>query len=486
MHSAGHDFPSDHSQAFPKFRRCLLLLLCVILGLKALIFFTRATLVVLYPFEWSTMDGYFVYHGLRLISGEPIYFDTNSILMPFEYVPLYPAAIGILARVFGPGVWYERCFSLACSLAISALVMRAVGRSTGDKTAAAAAGFIFFGPAALSVWFIVRGIDIFAVLLGLIGVSIVAEDEEGSRLRLTLATAVFALAFFAKQTAAFPAAAAVVYVGCRNFKKGLFMGSFLALTTGAAFLLLQVLSGGWFYENAFVTTMSNPYYPRILCGLLRDFFLCLVIAFPVALFQAFRGAGRRPNIWTLYFLFTLLSALLAGKLGAALTYFVPLFSAACICLGLLLGDRSFFARKPKTCLVMLTALLLQGMLFYEDHVPVPSQADSARARVLDAYVKDHPGDILTERIDSFAVVNGRELNVEAVQLPILIMRRKYDPQALLHLVENKEFSLIVYSSIYFGGIPALRQAIFENYTVVDRISLGLFYGETTFLVLVPQ
>ena len=432
------------------------------------------------------MDGYFVYHGLRLISGKPIYFDTNSILMPFEYVPLYPAVIGILASVFGPGIWYERCFSLVCSLAISALVMRAVRRSTGDNTAAAAAGLMLFGPAALSVWFIVRGIDIFAALLGLIGVCIVAEDEEESTVRLALATAVFALAFFAKQTAAFPAAAGIAYVGCRNLKRGLFLGCSVALTTGAVFLLLQVLSGGWFYGNAFVTTMSNPYHPRILFGLLRDFFLCLVIAFPLGLFQATRGAGRRPNIWTLYFLFTLLSAFLAGKLGAALTYFLPLFSATCICLGLLVGDRRFFGRRPKTYQVMLAVLLLQGVLFYEDYAPVPSEADSSHARVLDAYVKDHPGEILTERIDSFAVLNGRDLNVEAVQLPILIMRRRYDPQALLNLVENKEFSLIVYSGIYFGGIPALRQAIFKNYRVVDRITLGLFYGSTTFLVLVPQ
>ena len=485
MHSAGHEFPPNFPQVFQKLRTCLLAFLCIVLGLKALIFFARATLTVLYPFEWSTMDGYFVYHGMRLVSGRPIYFDTNSLLMPFEYVPLYPAFIGVLAKLFGPGVWYERCFSLVCSLAISALVARAVKRSTRNTSAAVAAGLILFGPAALSVWFIVRGIDIFAALLGLLGVSIVAEDEEGSTSRLILAAIVLTLAFYAKQTSFFPAAAAVMYVLCKDLKKGLFMGGSLALATAVIFFLLQVLSDGWFFENAFVMTMSNPYYTRILSGLARDFSLCLVIVFPVALFQASRGAGRRPDIWTLYFLFTLLSGLLAGKLGAALTYFIPLFSAICICLGLLLGDSGLFARRPRTYLVVLVAILVQGVLFYAHYVPIPSRQHSSRARVLDAYVKDNPGAILTERIDSFAVLNDRELNVEAVQLPILIMRRKYDPQTLLELIENKEFSLIIYSSIYFGGIPALRHAIFENYRAIDRISIGLFYGETTFLVLTP-
>jgi hypothetical protein len=100
-------------------------------------------------------------------------------------------------------------------------------------------------------------------------------------------------------------------------------------------------------------------------------------------------------------------------------------------------------------------------------------------------IKERPGPILIERIDSFAMRNGRELSVEAVQLPILIMRRKFDPDIIIEAVNRKHFSLIIYSGVYFGGSPAIKKAIFENYQAIDEVEVGLFFGKMKFLVLAP-
>jgi hypothetical protein len=439
----------------------------------------------MYPFEWSTMDGYFVYHGMRLVAGQPIYFGYESILMPFEYVPLYPAVIGSLAAVFGPGVWYERLFGLACALTIALLIDIIVARRTSDRVAAAIGGLFFLAPSVLAVWYLVRGLDIFALLLALAGVYAVERAEEHGMNWALLGTFFFVAAFFTKQTALFPALAALLYAACRDRKKSMIM----ALSFGGAVLsivfLLQFLTHGWFFENAFVTTSKNPFLVRILLDLLKSYSLWLFIAFPVAFYHAARNIGRRPDIWALYFFATLLSVGLAGKLGAALSYFIPLLSATCISLGLFLGDDLMKTKRPRIASAVAVLLVVQTLVLFHSFIRVPSPMDRQQAEILDRHLKNNPGPILTERIDSFATLNGRGLNVEAVQLPILIKRGKFDVTTLMRPIRNKEFSLIVYSGIYFGGTYPLKQAIFDNYEIVDRVNLGLFHETRTFLVLVP-
>ncbi len=462
----------------------LLAIVCAALLLKASVFFLRAAHVAAYPYEWSTMDGYYVYFGSRLLSGLPIYFGYDSLLMPFEYVPLYPAAIGVLSAVFGPGVWYERSFGLLCSLGIAILVARIVNRRTENRCAAATAGLLFFAPAAISVWYIVRGIDLFAALLALFATTLVEQKDRGGR-RLMLTGPVFLLAFYAKQTAVFPAAAACLFVLSRDFKKGVLMSAGLVGAVLAVFALLQLASGGWFFENAFLTTSRNPYHFGRFMLFGRAFLLQTGIAFGIAFIQAGRGIGRRPDLWSLYFCFTLISILLSGKAGAALSYFVPLFSATCICVGLTLGDSTLSEKRPRVYAAALILMAAQAAVFFAGYVPVPTGKAYERARMLDEHVKNHPGRILSERIDSFAVRNGRELNVEAVQLPSLIIRGRFDQYLLVRAIDNKDFSLILYSGVYFRGLPQVRLSIFENYRVIDRINVGLFYGETMFTVLVP-
>jgi len=466
--------------------RILVGVLCAVLVLKALAFFYRAAIVLSFPYEWSTMDGYFVYYGLRLVTGRPVYFDYGSILMPFEYVPLYPLVLGILAKIFGPAVWYERALSLACASGISILIYRAVADATENRIVALCSAVMFFAPATLSVWIIVRGMDVFAASLGLAGVFVVSKEGRRWRWRLALSVGLFVLAFYAKQTTVFPAAAAVLYVMSRRFKEGLAMGTAFGLTTAALLFVLQRVSGGWFFENAFLTTAANPFFARQLLNFLLDFSVTLFAAFPIALVQAIRGAGRRPGIWTLYFGATLVSAFLAGKFGAALTYFIPLFSAVCINMGLWLGDIRHIERRPALYSGVVGLLLVQAIVSFADRIAIPTEVDRVQAEALDSRIKAHPGPILIERIDSFAVLNERELNVEAIQLPYLILRGKFDPEVLVGSVREKEFSVIVYSGYHFGWIPALKEAIFENYQIIDRINIGLFYERTNFLVLTPR
>lgn len=486
MQSAGGSPTARKVVSDPRLHFVLFTLIGVILSAKALIFFFRAGRVVGYPYEWSTMDGYFVFYGTRLIAGNPIYFSYKSLLMPFEYVPLYPAVVGTLARVFGHGVWYERAFSLLCAVGIASVTARAVNERTGKRGTAVVAAVLFFGPSAITVWYIVRGIDLFAAFLGLLGVAVLAGTEDHTARRLAVATVIFILAFYAKQTAVFPAAAAITFVLSRNLKRGIIMGVSFAIGVGVVFLIIQTLSGGWFFENAFLTTSRNPYHFGRLLWFARDYLLCVPLVFLIAVTQAGRGISRRPDAWSLYLVFTLLATLLAGKGGAALSYFVPLYSATCICAGLLLGDPALAEKRRVWHLAAVFLILLQAGWFFRGFVPVPNGTDLERARRLDRHIKEHPGRILSERVDSFLVLNDRPLNVEAVQLPSLIIRGAFDQATLAEPIKEKEFSLILYSGIYFRGLPDVRTSIFENYKVIDRISLGLFYGKTLFLVMAPK
>jgi len=110
---------SDPTNIEGSLHRRILYFLCLLLALKAMLFLAQAWRTIAYPFEWSTMDGYYIYYGLRLLAGEPIYFDYQSLLMPFEYMPLYPLLIGLLTKLFGVAVWPERAFSVVCALAMA-------------------------------------------------------------------------------------------------------------------------------------------------------------------------------------------------------------------------------------------------------------------------------------------------------------------------------------------------------------------------------
>ena len=469
-----------------KWRDRLILLLCILLGLKALIFFTRAALILLYPYEWSAMDGYFVYYGLRLVSGLPIYFDYGSLTVPFNYVPVYAAIVGVLGKIFGPGVWYERAFSLACAACIACLIYRAVAKANTHRTAALCSGLLLFASASLSVWLIIRGIDVFAAMLALLAVSIASREGDRWGRRLALSTGLFILAFYTKQTTIFPATATILYVMARRPRWGLAMGAAFGLAVAALFLIFQFMSGGWFFENTFMTHIITPQVPGQLLRRLSLWGAVLFAAFPIACIQAARGINRRPNIWTLYFFSTLCAAMLSGKYGAAISYFIPLLTAVCINVGLWLSEDRLFEKRGRLYAYALLLLLIQSLCFFADRIVVPTGKDRDQAAVLNSHIEAHPGPMLIERIDSFAVLNGRDLTVEAVTFPYLVWNGKLDPRTLVESIRERKFSLIVYSGDYLGVIADLKQAVFSDYKVVDEVEVGLFYGDdNAYLVLVP-
>jgi hypothetical protein len=465
----------------------LIPLICVLLTVQALLFLVRAAHIVLYPFEWSSMDGYFVYYGMRLVSGEPIYGPYELARMPFNYVPVYAAIAGFLANIFGSGVWYERAFSLICTMGIAALIFRAVSSSRSNRAAAFIAMLMLFAPAAISVWFIIRGIDSLSTFLSLLGILMVSADERRWKIMVPLGTGVLILAFFTKQTMLFPAIAAIIYVFSRKPRWGIAMGAVYGISVAVFALALEFLSGGWFIENTFVVHLITPSVPGQLLHRLTDFGVILFAAFPVACMQAFQGIRRRPDVWTLYFFSTLVIAMLAGKYGAAISYFIPLLTAVCINVGMWIGDLRLREHHSRlyTCTVLL--ILAQSISFFADGIVLPTGEDRAQANRLDADVKMRPGPILIERIDSFAVLNGRDLIVEPVTLPYLVSCGKFDTGPLLESIERKEYSLIVYSGDYFDAVPKLRTAVFNNYVTIDTLCIGLFYGgKISVTVLVPS
>ena len=251
------------------------------------------------------------------------------------------------------------------------------------------------------------------------------------------------------------------------------------------FLLLELFTGGWFFENAFLMTANNPFYPHLFLDLFFQFLRATLFLFPLAFYQAVKKVNSSSSIWSFYFFSTCAALLLAAKAGAALSYFIPAFSATCILCGLWLSDhhlkKSIGARNAAVVIL----IFFQVLWLFKESIAAPTARDYQEAARLDMLIKQRSGPILMERLDSFATRNGRELNIEAVQLPVLIMHRKYDPNTLIEPLEERKFSFVIYSGIYFGGIPSIKKAIFENYRVIDEVQMGLFYGKTRFLVLAP-
>ncbi len=472
--------------ASPRLLRWLTLALCLILGLKAIIFFSRFLLVAAYPYEWSAMDGYFIYHGLRLISGEPLYHAYDSVRMPFNYVPLYAVVAGIMAKAFGPGAWYERAFSMTCAVFIAILIYRAVIEANGNRMAGLFASLLLFAPAALSVWFIVRGIDVLATLLMLAAALAVSSGERPSRGNVIVSILLLAAAFYTKEPTIFVTAGVITYLSTRDFKLGVAAGIAYCLIVLALLGIIQLLSDGWFLENTVIMHSTHPRHLKFFVDPLRTFLVSLFVVFPLAFVWACRGIGRKPDIWAIYFFSTLFSTFLAAKVGSALNYFIPLFTATCINVGLWLGDKHFFAKRPLRYGGVLALLLIQVLYFFTDQIRIPSEEDYDQAARLNTYIRMNPGPLFIERIDSFAVLNGRDVLIEDVALPYIIESGKLDRKLFEDAFRERRFSLVVLNEKWPIVEILFWKTLQENYVVVDKVDIGLFFDVHPYAVLEPR
>ena len=446
--------------------------------------------VLVYPYEWSTMDGYFVSYAQRLLGGEPIYSSNATAPMGFEYVPGYLLVLGPLNALFGAAVWVERALALACTALIAAIAGHVVRRRTGSVPWGLAAVALCVAPPAVGQWYLVRGLDLLVLVVGLAATYVVAESKTLGPREAVAAAVLYALGFYCKQTIVFPwaAGAAIVFLRARR-QLPLYLGLSLGLGLVIGFAL-QRWSGGWFWDNAFVTTSQNPFSLGRLLGMVTAYMpwvLPLLVAAVVCAGRCGRAVVREP--WALYAGACIAAMGLAGKLGAAVVYFLPAHVAIVMWVCQQAPGTLAAIASPRLRLAAWALALLQVVVWLGLPLPTPdAEGAAAAARVLQA-VQDRPGRVLVERADSFATLAGRTVEWEAVQLPILHKMRDVPIDGLLEDIREQEYATVLFSGQYFGNVYWLRRTIFTYYEPLDgfqAVPLSFFYGTQAYTLLVPK
>jgi hypothetical protein len=301
------------------------------------------------PYEIEYGEGILLQNAINIARGGVVY--NNFHHYPYivaTYPPVYPLICAIGVKLFGVMLGFGRVVSCLASLGSAVLIWSMLRRAGIFRLPSAVAAMLFLAAPIVTWWGPVMRVDMTAVFLGLAGVYCVLR---GGRW-LIPAVVVMALAVYTRQSEIAPIAAAVAYLWWTKSRRSaaLVAASWGALVVGA-FGLLQMMSHGWFYQHVVVAN-QNFWELRTLLEWWSEWILAslpfpFVLGLPGVLLAL---AGWRPpatphtqasapqalRLLGLYFVFAMLISLTAGKIGAAVNYFIEPLAAACLMTGIAL------------------------------------------------------------------------------------------------------------------------------------------------------
>jgi hypothetical protein len=305
-----------------------------------------------YPLDLEWMEGGTLTHALRLGRGEPLYAEPSVDFVSFLYTPLYPAVLGVLAKVFGLSYVLGRAVSiLAFSGALVLLVaaVRGVARQyESEELPALATTAGLLGAAAVCLAFPFCGafydlVRCDSLWLFLVSAGLYCCSPGRSTTRIALGALLLVLGFFTKQTAApFMVAAAASVALTSGLRRGLVFSAVAFGSTTAAVLAGQRLTDGWLWIYIYRLHQSHaisperiwPETPRVL---LEYGFVLLV---PVAACLLLVALRRRLSRGLFHWASMAAAGLATAAVGSATegaydnayipaVYFGALLSAAC-------------------------------------------------------------------------------------------------------------------------------------------------------------
>jgi hypothetical protein len=365
-----------------------------------------------YPYDLEWMEGGMLNHALRLAEGQPLYAAPSVEFIPYLYTPLYPALLAGLGKVFGLGYVLGRAISVASILAVVATMVAVLVREGGRRPralAAAALGGGFFAATYPWVegWYdLVRGDTLF-LAMAVIGLALLRAGARHGRgwlwPRVAAAGALLALSFFCKQVGVVLVAAgggALIFLNWRALP--IYVGV-TGLIGGGGSLLLDRLSGGWYWIYVFeVHQQHETHMPRFWRSFANIFgqFPALTAVIAVALVAVAGIAWRRRALpdgagGFLYWTYMTACGAIVGALGWATQWahfnaYIPAMTFAAIAGALAVVAVGHWIAGA----ALAAALGAQLLVARWSPAPfVPAPADRAAGDALIARLRELPGEV---------------------------------------------------------------------------------------------
>jgi hypothetical protein len=493
-----------------------ILVLLIYVGYLA-VFVHYAASLFAFPFDYEEGEGFELTDAMYFSRGEWPY--QNPEQYPFYgncYPPLYHLMAVPFVWLFGPHLWIGRAISFAMTLVAAAAIGWAVYRDGGRSWwAAAIAGLLFL--ASNYVYHITPLFRLHMTMVSFETLTIVTlaalpKEERGLTGRIWVALLLLLAAGYTKQLAIWTAIAFFVWLAMGGLKRALVAGVILTAVAGGIFLLINVATDGYWWLNVIVANV-NQYVMSQFFGLVLQFArlhaVILVFAVGMVIYELYWEGLSLYSVW---FVFTLINGVLAGKWGAGEAYYTTSIAAACILAGLAF---SRLLALPQPTLRKAAAFVLPLLLVFQArlvlHMPTegpvfepiarllrlpedvryydsvgytqvghsPTEADIAAGERIAAYVAEGPLPALSEEA-GFPIYVGKPVVGHPPHLLNLYRSGDYDPGPLIMMIYDRGFNVIVFRAQFYPQ-PVL-DAIGQNYEPIDDIEMNGF----TYHILAPR
>lgn len=317
----------------------LMLAATVALLFAFLIYLLYAANLIAFPYDYDQGEGFELHDTVLFSRFQLPYRDTERY--PFyasNYPPLFHMMAAPFVWLFGPSYWYGRLLGFLASLASAAAIAYAVYRDgERQRWIALLAGLAFLssnfvyhiGPLFRQHTMMVTFETLAMVMLAS---AFPRRDKRGIAAALVL----LICAGYTKQLAAITAASALVWMFLRSPMRAIRWALAFALGGAAAFLWLNVASGGQWWIQAIVANV-NDFIPDQATGLFILWFkLHGLLLIPAAMLLIYELYFDRLSIYSIWLVFSaILGGLASGTWGAGDSYFVTSIAALCILSGIL-------------------------------------------------------------------------------------------------------------------------------------------------------
>lgn len=499
--------------------------------------------LIQFPFDYDQGEGFelvdtAIYHS----EGRLPY--RNSDEWPFyssNYPPVYHLVLTPFAMIFGPDYWYGRLVSFIGTLITAALIGFVIYREGGQRRdipilmglAFLASNYIYhIGPLFRQHYFMVM----FETLAVTILANVFTLPADKQRRRLLLGLLVLLLAGYTKQLAAVTVAAVFIWLFIRQPRRAVIYAIGFGAVTGIIFFIINLLTDGQWWNNV-VAANVNQYIPSQFTGLLRQFirlhWAILALAGLMVLYELYFS---RLSLYAVWWGIALVSTIGSGTWGAGNSYFATSLVATCMLAGIFITrslnrewrfpenyitKRLADVKVPQYSVGLASLVLVviygatvvklptSGPVFepiseflgvepnpghryplYDaagwtpgyatiGHLPTQADYDNGWKIVERIEASDLP--VMSEEA-GFSLQAEREVISNPTQLKNLYDNEILDPDALIEVIENHGFGLIIFRAQFYP--PPVLEAVYNAYHPVEVIPMNgfnyeLWYPEPT-------
>lgn len=483
------------------------------LAAAAVLFGQHMVQAVLFRYPLDYGEAPLVDQALRLAAGANIY-RPDLATPPYtvaNYPPLYPLALALLVKLFGPSLIAGRLISIVCAVLTATLLGKIVGVFSRDRIAAAVAGLIFLAFPFVLGWAKLARVDLLALALSLAGLYTLVRWP--GRRGVIGGGLLIVAAIYTRQSYALAAPlAGFIWLWTQNRRSAV---GFAALVGGVSlvlFLALNTLTNGGFFFNV-VTANANEFKLDNLAYWWRQLrsaapiLLVLGVAYLVLRIrwaapqrsprnvgiEASAGLIRherdrlKPRFhvftaWPLvapYLLASALSALTIGKIGSNMNYLLELCTALSLVAGAAVAwsrGRSWLRPALLLALTLQTGLLMRASL----RDPVAglrwrvAQPRSALAE-LEQIVAVADGPILADEFMGLLTLQNKPLYIQPFEITQLANAGLWNQAPLLADIRARAFPAIFIH--HFPGYPVYQ----ERWTPEMLDAILTYYAASAFL-----